>query len=121
MTAHAASMAPTGVRVWLMAARPATLTAAVAPVLVGTGAAVGEGECRPLAFLAALMASLLIQVGTNLANDVSDFDRGADATGRLGPPRVTQTGLATASDVRRAMVVTFALAAVCGLYLIGVA
>jgi 1,4-dihydroxy-2-naphthoate octaprenyltransferase len=105
-------------RVWLLAARPATLTAAVAPVLVGTAAAARDHDFRPLAFAAALAAAVLIQVGTNLANDVADFERGADAGGRLGPPRVTQQGLLAAPQVRWAAYASFAAAAGLGLYLV---
>jgi 1,4-dihydroxy-2-naphthoate polyprenyltransferase len=107
-------------RVWLLAARPATLPAAWAPVLVGIGAAAGAGAFRPVVFIATLAASTCIQIGTNFANDVSDFHRGADAQGRLGPLRVTQTGLATPAAVQRAMLVAFASAALFGLYLVWV-
>ena len=103
-----------------MAARPPTLTAAVAPVLVGTAAAAHDGHFKALPFFGALLAALLIQVGTNLANDVSDFQRGADVTGRLGPLRVTQAGLVSPQSVQRATVLTFAAAGAIGLYLVSV-
>jgi 1,4-dihydroxy-2-naphthoate octaprenyltransferase len=115
VTAATLPARPTGFRVWLLAARPATLPAAVVPVIVGTAAA-REFHLGP--FLGALLASLLIQIGTNLANDVFDFLRGADTQERLGPPRVTQTGLATPSQVKRATYLTFGLAALIGVYLI---
>src|SRR5829696_4485800 len=78
-------------RIWLMAARPRTLPAAIAPVLAGTAAAVEwVGRLpRPGAFAAALVGSVFIQIGTNLANDYSDAKRGADTADRLGPVRVT--------------------------------
>ena len=76
-----------------MAARPRTLPAAVAPVLVGTALAGAQGEFRPLAFCAALIGSVFIQIGTNLSNDYSDARRGADTEERLGPVRVTAGGL----------------------------
>ncbi len=77
-----------------MAARPRTLPAAIAPVLVGTAAAYYFIEdIRWLAFVAALLGSILIQIGTNLANDYSDAKRGADTADRLGPVRVTSAGL----------------------------
>ena len=102
-------------RAWLLAARPATLPAAAVPVLVGTSAAVGEGvPLRPVVFIATLCCALLIQIGTNFANDYSDFHRGADHDGRLGPVRVTQSGLISQSGVRRGIVVTFALAVLIG-------
>jgi 1,4-dihydroxy-2-naphthoate octaprenyltransferase len=106
------------VRVWLLAARPATLPAAITPVLVGSAAAASTGHFRLDAFLVALVASMLIQVGCNLANDYFDFVKGADTAARLGPRRVTQSGLIAPGAVWRATVLVFALAAVCGLYLV---
>ena len=77
-----------------MAARPRTLPAAIAPVLVGTAAAIEQhGDLRRVgAFIAALVGSIFIQIGTNLANDYSDAKRGADTVDRLGPVRVTSGG-----------------------------
>ena len=95
---------PGMVSAWLLAARPATLWAAVVPVLVGTAAAQRDGDFRLPVLVLALGASLLLQIGTNLANDVFDFERGADTGERLGPPRVTQTGLLSPGDVRRGTV-----------------
>ena len=109
-----------GARVWLLAARPATLPAAIVPVLVGTAVGATRAAFRPLPFLAALAGALLIQVATNLANDYSDFHRGADTADRLGPTRVTQSGLLAPAQVRAAIVVTFGLAVLVGLYLIWV-
>lgn len=80
-------------RIWLMAARPRTLPAAIAPVLVGTALAGSEDHLKPLAFAAALVGSIFIQIGTNLSNDYSDARRGADTEERLGPVRVTAGGL----------------------------
>ena len=107
-------------RVWLLAARPATLPAAVVPVLVGTALAVAGGRFQLGPFLAALIASLLIQVGTNLANDLFDFQKGADTDARLGPTRVTQSGLIPLATVRAAMIATFAAATLIGIYLVAV-
>ena len=119
MSATATAAAPTGIRVWLLAARPATLPAAVVPVLVGTGAALhGLHELHERVFLLTLVAALLIQIGTNFANDVSDFHRGADAGERLGPLRVTQGGLVSPRQVLQATYITFGLALLIGLYLI---
>jgi len=82
---------------------------------VGAGAAIGEGSAlRPLVFAVTLVCALLIQIGTNFANDYSDFHRGADHEGRLGPVRVTQSGLITQEGVRRGIVVAFGLAALLG-------
>ena len=110
-------------RIWLMAARPRTLPAAIAPVLVGTAAAVSwVGELpRVGAFIAALVGSIFIQIGTNLANDYSDAKRGADSADRLGPVRVTSAGLVTPQRVMRATWIAFAVAVVCGIYLTTVA
>src|SRR4051812_44545068 len=79
-------------RLWAVAARPRTLPAAVAPVLVGTALAGTEGTFKPLRFVCALIGSIFIQIGTNLANDYSDARRGADTEDRLGPVRVTAGG-----------------------------
>ncbi|MEA2221695.1 MAG: 1,4-dihydroxy-2-naphthoate polyprenyltransferase [Solirubrobacteraceae bacterium] len=111
----------TSLRIWLMAARVRTLPASVAPVLVGTSLAVQRGVFRPGAFVAALLGSILIQVGTNLANDYSDARRGADAEDRVGPVRVTAGGLVPPRQVLIATYVTFGLAVLCGLYLVFVA
>lgn len=104
-------------RAWVMAARPPTLPAAVVPVLVGTAAVFGLGF-RALPFVAALLASALIQIGTNFANDYFDFHKGADTAERLGPVRVTQSGLIAPDTVRNAMILVFGLAALVGLYLV---
>ena len=106
-----------------MAARPRTLPAAVAPVLVGTAAAVERvGELpRPGGFLAALAGSIFIQIGTNLANDYSDAKRGADSADRLGPVRVTSAGLVAPRRVLVATYIAFAIAVACGLYLAALA
>ena len=109
------------VRIWLMAARPRTLPAAVAPVLVGTALAGLEHVFHPLRFVAALLGALFIQVGTNLSNDYSDARRGADAEDRLGPVRVTAGGLVPPRQVLIATYVTFGLAVLVGIYLIVVA
>jgi 1,4-dihydroxy-2-naphthoate polyprenyltransferase len=105
-------------RAWLLASRPATLPAAAVPVLIGAAAALCEGaNFRPLIFAVTLASALLIQIGTNFANDYSDFHRGADHEGRLGPLRVTQSGLIHHDDVRRGIFVAFGLAALLGCYL----
>lgn len=110
-------------RIWAMAARPRTLPAAIAPVLVGTAAVVERvGELPRLgAFLAALVGSVFIQIGTNLVNDYSDAKRGADTVDRLGPVRVTAAGLVAPRSVLAATWVAFAIAVGCGIYLATVA
>jgi 1,4-dihydroxy-2-naphthoate octaprenyltransferase len=109
-------------RIWLMAARPRTLPAAIAPVLVGTAAAVeAVDDIRWGAFVAALVGSIFIQIGTNLANDYSDAKRGADTADRLGPVRVTSAGLVAPRRVLYATWLAFAVAVACGIYLASVA
>jgi 1,4-dihydroxy-2-naphthoate octaprenyltransferase len=120
MTTMSAHTAAASWQVWLMAARPATLPASIVPVLVGTAAGVHGGFFVLLPFLSALMAAVLIQIGANLANDLFDFEKGADTSQRLGPPRVTQCGLASPQQVRLAMTLSFGVAALIGLYLIAV-
>ena len=109
-----------GLGVWLMAARPRTLSAGVSPVLVGTAIAHGAGAFRPLAALLALLASLLIQIGTNFANDYSDFKHGADAN-RVGPPRVTQSGLIAPATVKLAAWIAFGASGILGIALAAMA
>jgi len=106
-------------RIWFMAARPRTLPAAIAPVLVGTAAAVFDAGRLPRVggFVAALIGSVFIQIGTNLANDYSDARRGADTADRLGPVRVTASGLVTPRRVLAATWVAFGIAVACGIYL----
>ncbi|HSD24375.1 MAG TPA: 1,4-dihydroxy-2-naphthoate polyprenyltransferase [Solirubrobacterales bacterium] len=110
-------------RIWLMAARPRTLPAAIAPVLVGTAAAIEKaGELpRVGAFIAALIGSIFIQIGTNLANDYSDAKRGADTVDRLGPVRVTAAGLVAPRSVLIATWLAFGIAVIAGIYLATVA
>ena len=113
---------PAPMRIWLMAARPRTLPAAVAPVLVGTALAVAETDHLHVGgFIGALLGASFIQVGTNLSNDYSDARRGADTEDRLGPVRVTAGGLVPPRQVLLATYVSFALAVACGVYLVSVA
>jgi 1,4-dihydroxy-2-naphthoate polyprenyltransferase len=114
--------APRGtLRLWLLAARPRTLPAAVAPVLVGTALAGSEDVFRALPFVAALVGSIFIQIGTNLSNDYSDARRGADTEDRLGPVRVTAGGLMPPRRVLVGTYVAFGVAVAAGLYLAAVA
>jgi 1,4-dihydroxy-2-naphthoate octaprenyltransferase len=103
---------------WLMAARPQTLPAGASPVIAGTGLAVHEGVFAPLPALFALLGALLIQVGTNFANDYYDAVKGADTDEREGFTRVTAGGLVPAESVRRAMYLTYAVAVLLGVYLV---
>jgi 1,4-dihydroxy-2-naphthoate octaprenyltransferase len=103
---------------WILASRPKTLVAAVVPVVVGAAYAKQAAlEHWPFALCAALSA-LCIQVGTNLANDYSDFKRGADTSQRIGPVRVTQAGLIAPAKVKTAAILAFALAVAFGIPLI---
>ena len=109
------------IKLWATAVRPRTLPAAIAPVLVGTSLAITSDQFRALPFVAALVVSLFMQIGTNLANDYSDARRGADTEDRLGPVRVTAGGLVPPRQVLVATAVTFGLAVLCGIYLIAIA
>ncbi len=109
------------IRLWLLAVRPRTLPAAVAPVLVGSALAQASGSFRPLPALLALAVALLLQVGVNLANDYFDGLRGVDGPDRQGPVRVTQSGLISHRRVRAAMSVVLLAAAAAGLGLVWLA
>ncbi|RZV08227.1 1,4-dihydroxy-2-naphthoate prenyltransferase [Natrinema hispanicum] len=105
-------------KAWLMAARPQTLPAAAAPVIVGTGLAVADGVVAPLPALFAFVGAALIQIGTNFANDYYDAINGADTEDREGFTRVTQSGLISPAQVKLATIVTFGLAILSGTYLV---
>lgn len=119
--AEVSPIRPGSFRAWWMALRPATLQIAVVPVAVGVAIAWAEHAFAPGPALAALVGAILIQVGTNLANDAYDHERGADHEGRLGPPRAAQMGLLTPRAVKGGMLLAFALASLVGLYLVAVA
>jgi 1,4-dihydroxy-2-naphthoate octaprenyltransferase len=112
---------PSLVGSWLLAARPKTLSAASVPVLVGSACADALGGFRLGPALAALGGALLLQIGANFANDVYDYEKGADTAERLGPTRAVQAGLITAAAMKRGMAVAFALALLLGAYLTTVA
>lgn len=121
MAAAAPAVRAGSPRAWVMAARPATLLVALVPVVVGTAIAARLGQLRPLPALAALFGAICIQIGTNLANDVFDYEKGADTDERLGPVRVTQAGLLRPGQVRAGMVASFLLALLAGVYLTAIA
>ncbi len=108
-------------RAWLLASRPQTLTAAVVPVAVGTAVADVAGSAKLGPALAALLGAMFIQIGTNFANDVFDFENGADTAARLGPVRAVAAGMITPAAMRLAMIAAFALATLCGVYLTAIA
>ncbi len=105
-------------RVWILAARPKTLGAALAPVGVGTAMAAEAGAWHPLAAGLTLLSAVLIQVGVNYHNDYADYLQGADTEDRVGPMRVTQAGLVAPDTMRRATFLVFAAAVAAGIYLI---
>jgi 1,4-dihydroxy-2-naphthoate octaprenyltransferase len=100
-----------------MAIRPKTLPAAAAPVITGSALAFSNNSFDVFIAIACLLSALLLQIGSNLANDVFDFEKGADAGDRLGPIRVTQAGLLTPKQVKMGMWVVFGITALLGLYL----
>lgn len=121
---HAPSVERGSLGAYVLGARPKTLLIAVAPVLVGVATAiatVGASAVRWPAAIAALFGAVWITIGTNFANDVFDYEKGADTKERLGPMRVTQAGLLEPRQVRVAMIVSFAIAMLCGAYLLSVA
>lgn len=121
MTTLLRSVRPGSISAWVLAARPATLSAAFVPVAVGTAVAFAVDGFSLLPALAALFGASFIQIGTNFANDVFDYEKGADTEDRLGPTRAAQAGLLTPRAIRAGMVLTFALATFAGLYLTWVA
>ena len=117
-SAAAAGPPVSALRAWALAARPHTLMIGVNPVLVGCAMACAEtGRIDIVLMLLSMLGALLLQTGTNLDNDVSDFQRGTDRAGRLGLPRATALGLLTPRQVRSASRACFALATVFGLML----
>jgi 1,4-dihydroxy-2-naphthoate octaprenyltransferase len=118
MQSTARPIRPGSPRAWLAAIRPPTLLAAVAPVAVGSAVAHVEGGVHLGALLASLVGAALIQIASNLWNDVSDFVRGADTADRLGPTRAAQSGTLTPRALRVGVAVCFALATACGVYLV---
>lgn len=104
-------------QIWWLAIRPRTLPAAASGVLMGSALAWHDGLFQLLPALATLFVALLLQTGSNVANDVYDFERGTDTSDRHGPVRVTQAGYLSPAQVKQGMLIIFGLAALCGLYL----
>jgi 1,4-dihydroxy-2-naphthoate octaprenyltransferase len=115
--AELATIEPQSLRAWILACRPATLSAAVVPVLVGTACAHSERTFRPGPGLAALSGALLLQIASNFANDLYDYEKGADTKARLGPTRAVQAGLLRPSSVRFGLALVLGLALLIGAYL----
>jgi 1,4-dihydroxy-2-naphthoate octaprenyltransferase len=115
------AIAPGSLRAWLLASRPKTLSAAFVPVAVGTACAQASASLRFGPAVAALLGSFCLQIGANFANDVFDYEKGADTADRLGPTRAVQAGLLDPQAVRRGMYLVFGLALLIGIYLTWVA
>jgi 1,4-dihydroxy-2-naphthoate octaprenyltransferase len=115
--AMTSSARPSAFQVWVLAIRWRTLSAAVAPVVVGTGLAIGDHAFDALSAAAALLAALCIQIGANLGNDLYDFRRGADVQ-RVGPTRVVSAGLLSPRAAQAGIAVVFGLAMLFGLALV---
>ena len=112
-------MVPGRLQAWFLACRPKTLSVSLSPVLVGTAVAWHDsGALLWLPLLAAALGAACIQIGTNLFNDVGDFLRGTDTPERLGPKRATAEGWLTPGKVRAGAWLSFALAFLCGIYLV---
>lgn len=111
----------TSLSAWWLAARPRTLPVSIAPVLVGSAIALADGRARPGPAVAAALGALLLQLGSNFANDLFDFEQGADTADRIGPPRAAQLGLLTPSAMRVGVAAALAGAVAVGLYLVSVA
>ncbi len=110
------SIRPSSPRAWLLGIRPKTLPAAAAPILLGAAAAARAGGFPLPLFLACLVVGLALQIAANLANDYFDARSGVDAADRLGPRRVTQSGLLTPDQVRAGFLIALAIGATAGLY-----
>lgn len=106
------------INVWVQAARPWTLGVAISPILMGTIIAHTESGIHWLAALAALLGGVFIQIGTNLANDYFDFKKGADTASRVGPQRVTQSGLIAPETVKKGFIACFGISFLLGIYLV---
>lgn len=119
MRMAAPDRAPSPVLIWIGAARPRTLPAAVAPVLAASALAWRDGDFSFWPALACLAFALLVQIGTNFANDYYDFLKGADTAERVGPRRAVAAGLVAPSTMKRAMFAVFGAAFFCGLTLLG--
>lgn len=109
---------PGAVARWVLAARPKTLTAAFAPVILGSALAAARGGIRVDALLSTALGAAFIQIGTNFANDYFDAKKGADGPDRLGPARATASGWIGADVMRRAMIIAFSLAVLAGVHLV---
>ena len=107
-------MKPSKLKIWAISARPKTLLAALGPVMVGAAMALGDGDIHVGTLILTFAAAVLIQIGTNFANDYYDFIKGTDTSDRAGPTRATQAGLVSPLQMKKAFIMTFALAIIPG-------
>jgi 1,4-dihydroxy-2-naphthoate octaprenyltransferase len=112
-------MTDMNLKIWIEAARPKTLWASIAPVVIGVAMAFADGEWDPLLAILTLLSASLIQIGTNYANDYFDHAKGADTSERIGPVRATGAGLVKPPAMRRAFIIAFSISVLVGFYLIG--
>lgn len=117
-TTQSSTSRPSTWYLWFLAARPKTLPASIAPIVVGTGVAIHEGGFHLLTAIMALLTALLLQIAANFANDALDFTRGADTPDRTGPTRIVSSGYVSVNAVLRATAITLILATLSGLYLV---
>jgi len=108
---------PTRRQIWLLAARPKTLPAALAPVIAGTAVAFHEGGVHWISAVLAMVTALLLQIAANFANDALDFKRGADSAARVGPDRITSSGLISVDAMLKATAIALLMATASGLFL----
>lgn len=115
------NLTPGSFRAWILACRPATLTAAASPVLVGTAISAHHGPIAPVPFAVTLLGAFFLQVASNFANDVFDHEKGADTEERLGPTRAVQAGLVTARAMKTGLSIVLGFALLTGIYLTHIA
>lgn len=118
LPATPARATPGSLAAWLLATRPATLSAAAAPVLVGTAVSAHYAPTRAPIFVATLLGAFLLQIASNFANDVFDYEKGADTHERLGPTRAVQAGLLSGPAMKRGLAVVIGCALLVGSYLV---
>jgi len=106
------------ISLWFKSTRPRTLPAAAAPVIIGLALAFYENKVNLLIAIFTLVSALLIQIGTNLANDYFDFIKGTDTEKRVGPVRLIQAGLIKKNEMLAAFIIAFTAASVFGIFLV---
>jgi len=109
---------PNSIQIWVQAMRPKTLFASFCPILIAGALAYKANTLSILPLVLTLCCALLIQIGTNFANDYFDFKKGADTDARIGPTRATQAGWVTPLQMKKAFILIFLIAVILGLYLV---